>query len=51
MEVFIYDKYVRVFREYYDRATLWNAVEKIEKTKNAQLAREIEIAIPKEISL
>lgn len=38
-------------REYYDRATLWNAVEKIEKTKNAQLAREIEIAIPKEISL
>lgn len=38
-------------REYYDRATLWNAVEKIEKAKNAQLAREIEIAIPKEISL
>ena len=38
-------------REYYDRATLWNTVEKIEKTKNAQLAREIEIAIPKEISL
>lgn len=38
-------------REYYDRATLWNAVEKIEKAKNAQLAREIEIAIPKEIPL
>lgn len=28
--------------EYADRATLWNAVEKIEKAKNAQLAREIE---------
>ncbi len=26
-------------------------MEKIEKAKNAQLAREIEIAIPKEISL
>ena len=38
-------------REYYDRTTLWNAVENIEKAKNAQLAREIEIAIPKEISL
>lgn len=38
-------------REYYDRTTLWNAVEKIEKAKNSQLAREIEIAIPKEISL
>ncbi|MFR0844184.1 MAG: MobA/MobL family protein [Oscillospiraceae bacterium] len=29
-----------------DRAALWNAVEKIEKAKNAQLAREIEIALP-----
>ena len=27
--------------EYSDRAVLWNAVEKIEKAKNAQLAREI----------
>ena len=34
-------------REYYDRATLWNAVEKIEKTKNAQLAREQTIESPK----
>jgi hypothetical protein len=30
--------------EYADRAVLWNAVEKIEKAKNAQLAREIELA-------
>lgn len=29
---------------------MWNAVEKIEKAKNSQLAREIEIAIPKELS-
>lgn len=28
-----------------------NVVEEIEKAKNAQLAREIEVAIPKEISL
>lgn len=27
--------------EYADRSLLWNAVEKIEKAKNAQLAREI----------
>ncbi len=36
--------------EYRDRATLWNAVEKIEKAKNSQLAREIEIAIPAELN-
>jgi ATP-dependent exoDNAse (exonuclease V) alpha subunit len=29
---------------------LWNAVKKIEKAKNAQLAREIEIALPVELS-
>ncbi len=29
---------------------MWNSVEKIEKAKNSQLAREIEIAIPKELS-
>lgn len=32
-----------------DRSRLWNAVEKIEKAKNAQLAREIEVSIPKEL--
>ncbi len=36
-------------KEYADRSTLWNAVEKIEKSKNAQLAREVEVAIPKEL--
>lgn len=33
-----------------DRSLLWNAVEKIEKAKNAQLAREIEIALPQELT-
>lgn len=33
-----------------DRNTLWNEVEKIEKSKNSQLAREINVAIPKELS-
>jgi len=37
-------------REYFDRATLWNAVEKIEKAKNSQLARELELALPVELS-
>jgi len=36
--------------EYKDRAVLWNAVEKIEKAKNSQLAREIEIALPIELN-
>ena len=33
-----------------DRSALWNSVEKIEKSRNAQLAREIEIALPVELS-
>ena len=36
--------------EYSDQAILWNAVEKIEKAKNSQLAREIEIALPVELT-
>ena len=36
--------------EYADRSLLWNAVEKAEKAKNAQLAREIEIALPQELT-
>ena len=36
--------------EYFDRAVLWNAVEKIEKAKNSQLAREIELALPVELT-
>lgn len=35
--------------EFMNRSVLWNAVEQIEKSKNSQLAREIEIAIPKEL--
>ena len=34
-----------------DRSALWNAVEGAEKQKNAQLAREVEIALPRELSL
>lgn len=34
---------------FYNRSRLWNAVEKVEKAKNAQLAREIEVSIPKEL--
>ena len=36
--------------KYADRATLWNAVEQAEKNSNAQLAREIELALPVELS-
>ena len=35
--------------EFADRSILWNSVEKIEKAKNSQLAREIEIALPVEL--
>lgn len=36
--------------EFKDRKTLWNEVERIEKSQNGQLAREIEIALPKELT-
>lgn len=36
--------------EYADRQTLWNEVEKAEKDSKAQLAREIEIALPVEFN-
>lgn len=36
--------------EFSDQSILWNAVEKIEKAKNSQLAREIEIALPAELT-
>lgn len=32
-----------------DRAALWNAVEQVEKRRDAQLAREIEVALPREL--
>ena len=37
-------------QEFTNRSVLWNSVEKIEKSKNSQLAREIEIALPKELN-
>lgn len=33
-----------------DRAQLWNAVEAVETRKNSQLAREIELALPNELT-
>ena len=36
-------------QEFSYRRTLWNSVEKIEKSKNSQLAREIEVALPQEL--
>jgi ATP-dependent exoDNAse (exonuclease V) alpha subunit len=36
--------------EFADRSVLWNSVEKTERYKTAQLAREIEIALPRELS-
>lgn len=33
-----------------DRATLWNAVEAAEKRRDAQLAREVEFALPRELT-
>ena len=38
-------------KEYQDRATLWNAVEQVEKQSNARLAREWEVALPNELTL
>jgi len=37
-------------KDYKNRATLWNAVETAEKSANAQLAREFELALPIELS-
>ena len=37
--------------EYHDRATLWNAVEKAERGKKAQLAYSFDIALQNELSL
>ena len=37
--------------EFSNRETLWNEVQKVEKNSNAQLAREIEIALPMELSI
>ena len=37
-------------KEFSERAILWNSVEQIERYKTAQLAREIELALPKELT-
>jgi ATP-dependent exoDNAse (exonuclease V) alpha subunit len=37
-------------REYADRSVLWNAGEKAETAKNAQLAREVELSLPVELT-
>ena len=36
--------------EFADRSILWNSVEQIEKARDRQLAREIEAALPRELS-
>ena len=36
-------------QKYRDRETLWNDVQKVEKAKNAQLYREVEVSFPKGI--
>ena len=41
---------IHVPPEFADRSTLWNSVEEIEKSATAQLAREIEMALPVELS-
>jgi Ti-type conjugative transfer relaxase TraA len=33
----------------YDRGTLWNTIERIEKRRDAQLAREVEVGLPIEL--
>ena len=36
---------------FYDRSILWNSVEKSERAKNAQLCREVRVALPKEFDI
>lgn len=38
-------------KEYANRSILWNAVERVENNRKSQLAREIEFALPKELTL
>ena len=47
-EIMLPDHAPAAFQE---RSTLWNSVEQIEKSSKAQLAREIEIALPTELKL
>ena len=36
-------------KEFADRSALWNSVEMSEKSSDAQLAREVEVALPNEL--
>lgn len=36
-------------KKFSERSVLWNSVEKIEKSGNAQLAREVEVSLPREL--
>jgi Ti-type conjugative transfer relaxase TraA len=47
-EILVPDKAPERFK---DRPTLWNEVEKVERRCDAQLAREIEVALPSELTL
>ena len=38
-------------REYLDRGTLWNAVDRVESRKNAKVAREVIMAVPRELTM
>ena len=38
-------------REYLDRSTLWNAIERVESNRNAQLAREVQLGLQIELSM
>ena len=38
-------------KEYFDRTTLWNAVERIESNRNSQLAREVQLGLQVELSM
>ena len=42
--------HTRIFNWSGSRQTLWNEVEKSENRKNSQLAKEVEVALPKELS-
>ncbi|MGL5512102.1 MAG: MobQ family relaxase, partial [Sporomusa sp.] len=37
-------------QDFQDRSLLWNSVEQVEKARNAQLARDVEIALPVELN-
>lgn len=41
---------IQAKEEFKNREVLWNEVEKIEKSKDSQLSREIEVALPKEFN-